>query len=678
MGALTEPQSTRSLLVWWAAGFCALTIFALAAEAISFGPAGKALPSAAAGLAASPVLVGALLYFFAVYLALHVALAVAWEWSSRPLVVRVAPPGQVRQLAVLSFLPLLVGLLLANLRLFPQSMFAPDLSVPMARAAYALLWMVIAYAAAVVVIGIAWRLRSSVARRIAGVLSGSLLVLVAVDAGLLSSTDTATPRGQPDIIFIGVDGLRPDHVDPVLTPALHALLADAVRVEHAWTPLARTFPAWVSVLTGQYPTTHGAHFNLMPRESVDDSTSLAHQFGGLGYRRVYAIDETRFSNMDRSFGFDRVVAPTAGAFDFLLSVLGDMPAVNLVSNTRAGRILFPYAYINRGLAVSYRPETFDRAVRRAVDRVDPRAPLFLIVHFELPHWPYSWAGSERYQPRVPDRLQPLSPSHYHAAVAKADEQVGALVAVLERAGRLRNAALVLLSDHGEAFRERDPRWTHDSGYMIEDVHAGHGTHVMSAAQNRVLLAFRGFGSVETPGAPGSLVRATASLVDVRPTLHEWLRLPLPRSVRIDGESLLSVLHGAPHDERVVLVETGFSPPSVAEGAPDIGTLLDESARYYDVTASGRLKLRTELLEELLGAKQYAAVSGEWLFAALPETPGRPARLLLGNFDTRIAWDADRVELMPAQAPVTRLLDALCGRHAGERDLLTAACAGSIR
>ncbi|MCA1799509.1 MAG: sulfatase-like hydrolase/transferase [Xanthomonadaceae bacterium] len=638
-------MGTRNLLIAWVLGFCALTLVAMLVWVAAVGPTGKALPSALAGMLASPTLVVVALYHFVVYVGLHVLLAVAWAWLCRPLLGKAQP-----QVCLLSFLPLLLGILLWNRRLFPDSAFAADFEPAAAAVSDALLWAIIGYALLVTAAGIGVRLRSRKGKLFAAGVLALAALFAMVDAGLLRA-GAALERQQPDVILIGVDGLRPDHVDPVLTPHLHALVAGSMQFERAWTPLARTFPAWVSLLTGRYPAAHGAVFNLVPRAQVDDRDSLAHELGGLGYHRVHAIDETRFSNIDRSFGFDVQVGPATGAFDFLLSAVGDLPLVNLVANTRAGQVLFPYAYANRALPVSYRPATFDRALARAVTRTHPAQPLFLAAHFELPHWPYTWAGSRAFRAEVPEHLRALAPPHYHAAVARADAQVGALVAELQRAGRLEHAVLVLLSDHGEAFLGLDARWHAFGTDTVMEVHAGHGTHVLSAAQNRVLLAFRGYGRFAR-GMEGVNSGTTASLVDIRPTLHQWLGLAPPQRP-LDGVSLLTI-GGV---DRAVSLETGFSPPSVADGAPDVVALVEQSARYYNVVAGGRLALRDELLPELHADKQYAMVAGDWALASLPRPDGT-RDLVLADRSRMMYWNV-RSGGLPEAAPYELLFTALC-------------------
>ncbi len=130
--------------------------------------------------------------------------------------------------------------------------------------------------------------------------------------------------------------------------------------------------------------------NLLPRELIREGRTLPALLRDKGYRTVYAIDETRFSNVDASYGFDTAVTPPIGGSDFVLTWFSDTPLSNVVMNTRLGALLFPFQHANRAAFVTYDPDSFVRRVDRALDT---RQPLFLALHLTLPHWPFEWADS---------------------------------------------------------------------------------------------------------------------------------------------------------------------------------------------------------------------------------------------------------------------------------------------
>src|SRR5690606_14653680 len=106
-------------------------------------------------------------------------------------------------------------------------------------------------------------------------------------------------------------------------PHLNEFFDASTEFTDTLTPLARTFPSWVSVISGKHPRTTGAIANLLPRELIHEGETLPKLLQASGYRTFYATDEVRFSNLDETFGFQAIVTPPMGAADFLLGFFGD-------------------------------------------------------------------------------------------------------------------------------------------------------------------------------------------------------------------------------------------------------------------------------------------------------------------------------------------------------------------
>lgn len=472
------------------------------------------------------------------------------------------------------------------------------------------------------------------------------------------------PGSPPSIILIGLDSVRcdlslgPDQAADM--PNVREFLAGAHRFSDATTPLARTFPSWVSILTGRHPVTTGARVNLTPRGLVRTEDTLPSVLRAQGYTTVYATDEVRFANIDASYGFDHVVTPPIGAADFLLGKLNDLPLSNLLSPTAVAEWLFPHTYGNRAAHVTYRPESFEDMLD---EELPEGRPLFLALHLTLAHWPYNFAG----QPYT--RTQPkLLRNGYETAVAAADAQFGRVIQALERRGVLDNAIVVLLSDHGEGMG-----WYTESLLQpVKPMHElwgslwGHGTSVMTPHQFQVLLAFRTFGAASTGG--GAVHGAPASLEDVRPTVLDLAGIA--DADVVDGLSLASVVRGeAPERavvERVRFTETDFNTPSMLEGKYDEKGALSEAGMYYEVDpATGWVQLRAKRIGEIVAAKERAAFDGELLLAALPRKEAGGHQFLLTSrrqpFPMTLHGRPD-----PAEAPrAARLWDALHHRFPGE-------------
>ena len=191
-------------------------------------------------------------------------------------------------------------------------------------------------------------------------LLGIAFFLSPILGSALSRPDSGDSR--PHVVILGIDSLRNDLSEAsdgqTLTPNIDAFLADAHRFRDTASPLARTFPAWVSILTGRHPVTTNARFNLMPRALVEEGDTLADALKAQGYHAVFATDEARFANFDGSYGFDQLITPPIGASDFVIGTVGDLPLVNVLAGTRAGGWLFPAIYANRAAYVTYEPRDF--------------------------------------------------------------------------------------------------------------------------------------------------------------------------------------------------------------------------------------------------------------------------------------------------------------------------------
>ena len=197
---------------------------------------------------------------------------------------------------------------------------------------------------------------------------------------------------RPHIIIIGVDSLSPTAMTPKLTPTLWAFTHQNVWFEETVSPLARTYPAWSTILSGLHPFHHKARYNLIGTDHAAES-SIAWKMKQAHYTTLFATDDRRFNLLDESFGFEDIIGPRRGVNDMLMGTFNDFLLGNLLINTRIGQWFFPYNYMNRASYFSYYPETFDRALQQAIQSYHQEQPLFMAVHFTLPHWPYTYAST---------------------------------------------------------------------------------------------------------------------------------------------------------------------------------------------------------------------------------------------------------------------------------------------
>jgi hypothetical protein len=465
-----------------------------------------------------------------------------------------------------------LGLMAANAWLFPASNYSVAFRL-VAGPLWAVVWFSVLLAA---LLCAALPLRRNTWVALSGLLLGGAACSTWLSAPV---AETVGRTGERNIILIGIDSLSAEAFEnnPEQLPALTGLMGRAQRYSRAYTPFGRTFPAWVSILSGRLPAEHGAVFNLRNMEHVDRQTLLSSTLREMGYRTVFAIDERRFANIDESFGFDLVVGPKAGALDFALQGINDTPLSNVLLQTSLAAYLFPYSYVNVASHTNYSADGF---VERILDSLQGDRSHFLAVHFESAHFPFK---SRHVQVDVPRDNRFMG--RYLQTLTVVDRQVEQLVAGLRARGLLEDALVVLLSDHGEALGDVEASVLRD-GEPYEVSSFGHGANLLSDRQNRILLGLARYRGGEPVGAHGVDARQV-SLVSLRSAVESFAR---------SG-------YVTPLAEGCLIVETGIR-FAVAE---DYRTLKEEdvaehAASFYEVDQQGRLRLREDRLPELLAMK----------------------------------------------------------------------------
>jgi arylsulfatase A-like enzyme len=566
----------------------------------------------------------------------------------------------------------LLTLLLANQHYFPNSKFAYlTKNIFHVTLGNYLFWIFLTAFTSVLVLAFVGLFLLSL-RRIR-------LTLSLLGVGLLASVGFASHHNipivdvatadKPNIIIIGVDSLRPDFLGYMggtkRTPHIDALLENSTVFTEAMTPLARTFPAWVSILTGEYPKKTNVRFNLQTDINFDLAETLPAILQRQGYETIFSTDETRFSNIDQKFGFDRVITPPIGFNDFLVGTLNDFPMSNLLVNSKVGHYLFPYSYGNRPVFTTYDPNSFLNLLK--ANLAEPRKkPLFLVTHFCLPHYPYFWGKKPAYT---------LSIHNYQAAVKRVDQQLNDFLTILKNDKLLEHSVVILLSDHGEAIELRGDRAT-DADFFVpgkanvkkviphfypkaldsEHVNqsAGHGTDVLSITQYHTVLAFQFYG---LPGQVPGVIPGRVSLLDIKPTI---LSIAGVRAPKLSGNSLTDYLAGKKAQvsaQNDFFTESDFSPQAVRSVHPETRKVLFEGIDFFEINQkTARLSVKKSMADLIISSKQFADFNGPWVLALYPQKNQTMTPVLV-NLETGY-WTNDLGTSLAKQAPVNHMLAAM--------------------
>lgn len=442
------------------------------------------------------------------------------------------------------------------------------------------------------------------------------LVGVAVFSALSVAVDdfrrNGDVGGKNNIIIIGVDSMSSAVIEayPEYFPNIKDLLDGGVRYSQAYTELGRTYPAWVTILSGRPVAENNAFFNLRDMDVSVSDDLVTELLSNNGYYNLFAIDERRFNNIDERFGFDKVVGPIAGVMDFLLQHYTDSPITNIALQSRYSYYLFPWTWINVASYVNYSSDGFIDEITRALRKEDS---LFLVVHFESGHYPYRSRHAD-----LKFEHENIFWEKYVKALNVVDVQVGKLFSSLRDKGVLDDALVVVLSDHGESMGQLEAA-IEINGDNWNVLSYGHGTSLLSELQNRIILGFVQY----KDGRLVPLEKKTeglVSLLDVKPVVEGYAT---------SGNVVL------PKAKDCLMVETGIRfVNSENYNNLDEVDLAVESASYYRIDEMGSLRVREERMAELVNNKDvgyrcldrmtwYSARRGEFYSVVLDEK-GLPA------------------------------------------------------
>src|SRR5438874_2658711 len=119
----------------------------------------------------------------------------------------------------------------------------------------------------------------------------------------------AVPTASPNVVFITIDTLRPDHLGcygdkQIGTPNIDTLAADGTRFERAYTAVPVTLPSHTVIFTGTYPTLSGVHDFAANKLSPTQAT-LASVLKDNGYATAAVIGSAVLdSRFGLNHGFD--------------------------------------------------------------------------------------------------------------------------------------------------------------------------------------------------------------------------------------------------------------------------------------------------------------------------------------------------------------------------------------
>ncbi len=355
-------------------------------------------------------------------------------------------------------------------------------------------------------------------RKIVAAGAGLLLLLA---AGLALHESRARTLPKPDVLLIGIDTLRGDHLhclgnDWIQTPNLDALARDGVLFTSCHATAPWTLPSFASILTGLLPSHHGAVGG--EHEVLDGSlTTLAEILGGAGYRTC-GISSVKW--LTGTFGLAQGFGP-GPRVDLPRDLTGGQLVTRLgeaAMDEDDGRPAFTFLHYFDVHAPYAPPPPFQHMYYRGDER-GPGAPVLDFLLSDSNAAPNRCSGIYRWLAGVTDLKYP--PREYAAGVTCVDDMVGQIVSHLKERGRYDDTLIIVVADHGEHLGEHDFWFTHAQPYE-ETLHV---PLLIKLPRGR---------------RAGTVVREPVSTLDVVPTVLDLLDLPPQPG---DGRSLRGLVDG---------------------------------------------------------------------------------------------------------------------------------------
>lgn len=341
---------------------------------------------------------------------------------------------------------------------------------------------------------------------------------------LLGAATGCAPEPPGGVVLVVIDTLRADHMslygyERSTTPRLDELSVGGSVFERAYSASSWTLPGTASILTGLYPSAHGAGTSEH-RRLRDGAITLPQYLSGAGYSTGAVVNVSFLSPMfGLAAGFDSYDLAAATANELRLA-----------------------------------DESVDDALKW-LDGRDASRPFFLFLHlFDVHHQyfapePARGAFTKEFADRYGDTLDTLESREaaeqakdveflkaaYDEEILSVDSQIGRLFETLQERGLRESTWVALTADHGEAFRG-------------EHYHQGHGRSLYDEVM-RVPLILWG------PGVPaGARYDTPVSTVDIVPTLLDMAALEVPE---LSGGSLVPLLAGGAPPTRPIYARSNY-------------------------------------------------------------------------------------------------------------------------
>jgi arylsulfatase A-like enzyme len=269
-----------------------------------------------------------------------------------------------------------------------------------------------------------------------------LALVLGVEASSSLQATAQTPAPKPNILFLLIDDLGYTDVGfnggDIKTPHIDKLAKSGAKLSAFYVQPVCS-PTRAALMTGRYPMRHGLQVGVVrPWAQYGlplEERTLAQALKAAGYFTAI-IGKWHLGHFQRDYlptmrGFDHQYGHYNGALDYFTHLRD------------GGFDWHRNDQVNRD--EGYTTTLLGNEAVRLIEKHDAKTPLFLYMAFNAPHTPLQALPEHL---KLYEHVKDKTRQTYSAMVHAVDEQIGRIVAALEKAGLLENTIIVFSSDNG--------------------------------------------------------------------------------------------------------------------------------------------------------------------------------------------------------------------------------------
>jgi arylsulfatase A-like enzyme len=323
--------------------------------------------------------------------------------------------------------------------------------------------------------------------------------------------------GAPNIVFILADDLGYGDLgvygaDKIKTPHLDQLAQEGLRFTDFYATSPVCSPSRAAFLTGRYPIRHGIERVFFEQSWGGlplDELTIPELLKGAGYA-TGMVGKWHLGHREKYL-------PLQQGFDEFFGVpySNDMGGFYYIRGNQA---------IQKDVDQTQLTQVFTREAIAFIDR-HQHQPFFLYLAHSMPHTPLH---------RSKEFEGVSAAGRYGDVVEELDDGVGKVIAALKQRGLLENTLIVFTSDNGP--------------WHLMGKHSGSTGGLRGSKGNTFEGGMRVPAIAHWPRVidAGSKYHGLSSLMDWLPTFAALAAIELPKTLTLDGSSLLPVLSGQQH------------------------------------------------------------------------------------------------------------------------------------